>query len=224
VKLGLGSSAALTVALTSALLRHLNRAPPGREQLLDLATRAHRRFQGGTGSGLDVATAVCGGVVALVGGEVRSLTWPAGLAWLAVWSGASASTEGMLARYEAFRRRDPARFARHTAGLREIATAAVSAWERADIQPLLRSLADYDDALRALDGGAGLGIYTPEHERLARVAQQFGAVYKISGAGGGDFGVALADSAEVIDRLTAALTAERALVLPATQGAAGVTL
>ncbi len=223
-KLGLGSSAALTVALTAALLAHAGRACTARAQLFDICARAHRRFQEGAGSGIDVATAVHGGVVLLAGGEIRPLAWPAGLAWLPVWSGAGASTREMLDRYKAFRDADPARFGRQTAVLREIAVAAASAWEGQEIQALLRSLADYDDALRALDSGAGLGIYTPAHDRFARIAQRCGAVYKTSGAGGGDFGIALADSLDIIDRVAAAFAAERALTLPGSHGAGGVDL
>ena len=89
------------------------------------------------------------------------------------------------------------------AELRRLAATAVENWERGDPHALLRSLADYDDALRALDDGARIGIYTPEHERLAREAQAVNAVYKVSGAGGGDFGLAFADSPDVIAGLRA---------------------
>lgn len=207
IKLGLGSSAALTVALTAAL-------------------RAHRRFQHGAGSGLDVAAAVHGGVVQLAGagGAVRHHPWPDGLAWLAIWSGESASTPDLLRRYEAFRQAEPLRFGRHDAGMRAIAAAVARAWERQELATLLRALADYDDALRSLDAGAGLGIYTPAHERLARLAALEGAVYKVSGAGGGDFGIAFADSPLVISRIAAALAREHVLTLPGNAIAAGVTV
>ena len=118
---------------------------------------------------------------------MRPLAWPKGLHWLAVWSGSSASTSEMLARFDAFRRSDPDRFSRHVGELRALAVAALLAWERAEIRALLRAIADYDDALRALDDGCGIGIYTSAHDRLARLAQECGTVYKVSGAGGGDF-------------------------------------
>ncbi len=225
-KLGLGSSAALVASLTAALLAHAKAPVPQRESLFRVCERAHRRFQAGAGSGIDIAAAVHGGVVALIGagGEVRRLAWPAGLAWLAVWSGESASTQAMLARFEAFRRADPVRFDRQADMLRGIAETVMQAWECEAVSVLLRALADYDDALRAFDEGARLGIYTPEHERLARLAAREGAVYKISGAGGGDFGLAFADSPAVIERIGAALARENVLTLPGTAGAVGVTV
>jgi phosphomevalonate kinase len=90
------------------------------------------------------------------------------------------------------------------------------------VPAILRSVADYDDALRALDSGAGIGIYTPAHQRLAEIADAAGAVYKVSGAGGGDFGIALADSADVIARVSAACAAESILTLSGGSGAPGV--
>lgn len=225
IKLGLGSSAALTVALTAALLAHAG-GTVDRVDLFGICARAHRRFQHGAGSGLDVAAAVHGGVVQLAGagGAVRHHPWPDGLAWLAIWSGESASTPDLLRRYEAFRQAEPLRFGRHDAGMRAIAAAVARAWERQELVTLLRALADYDDALRSLDAGAGLGIYTPAHERLARLAALEGAVYKVSGAGGGDFGIAFADSPLVISRIAAALARERVLTLPGNAIAAGVTV
>jgi len=227
-KLGLGSSAAIIVALTAALLAHAGRLAPDRAALLALCADAHRRFQDGSGSGVDVAASIHGGVITLAGtmGEtrVRPLAWPPGLHWVAPWSGSSASTTAMLARFEAFGAADRARFERRVAELRELAAAAVQAWERGHVAAILQALADYDDALRALDDGAGLGIYTPAHRRLARISDAAGAVYKVSGAGGGDFGIAFADSPDIIARAAAKFAGEGVLTLTGTAAAPGVTL
>lgn len=225
-KLGLGSSAALTVALASALLASRGQGLPDGARLARLCTRAHLRFQGGAGSGIDVAAAVQGGVVMLAGagGELRPLAWPAGLAWLAVWSGASASTREMLDRFAAFRDAEPRAFDRHLAVLVLVATAATRAWERGDVAALLGALEDYEAALGALDVAAGIGIRTAAHARLAALARESGAVYKTSGAGGGDFGTAFAASPDVIARLAARYAAAGFLTLPGSHGAPGLSL
>ena len=49
-----------------------------------------------------------------------------------------------------------------------------------------------------------------------------GAVYKISGAGGGDFGIAFADSPDVIARLSKVLAEQGVRTLPGAAGAPGV--
>ena len=72
-KLGIGSSAALTVALVAALQQ-------GRDIFQD-ALQAHRRFQRGAGSGVDVAAAVTGGLIeyCMQDCRVERLDWPDGL-------------------------------------------------------------------------------------------------------------------------------------------------
>ncbi len=225
-KLGLGSSAAITVALVGALVAHAGQSALRREALFELCAAIHRGFQGGKGSGVDVAAAVYGGVIALTAertaASVRALAWPPGLHWLAAWSGEAAATMALLGRFEAFLRADPVRFERHVCELGALAATTLGAWERGDVALLLESLADYDDALRALDDGARIGIYTPAHRRLAAAAGEAGAVYKTSGAGGGDFGVAFADSPEVIARLSATLAESGVRTMPGAAGTPGL--
>lgn len=228
-KLGLGSSAAVTVALLAALRAEQDGGDrPDRNFLAALALDAHRRLQAGRGSGMDVAVAVHGGIVTLAdpgaAPAIRVLGWPAGLHAVAAWSGASAATPDLLSHFEAFARADPRRCQRGVQELRRIAVEALAAWERADVPVILRALSDYDDALRALDDGGHVGIYTVTHERLAREAQAAGAAYKISGAGGGDFGIAFADAADIVAALRARWAAKGILTLDIARGVPGVSL
>lgn len=68
-KAGFGSSAAVTALLLFALTDAVTATPPLPEQLLQPAVRAHRRFQGGRGSGYDVAASLFGGIGLFTGGE-----------------------------------------------------------------------------------------------------------------------------------------------------------
>jgi len=202
-KLGLGSSAAALVALIGALVAAL-RIPVERDSLLNVCHAAHRHFQGGRGSGIDVTTALLGGVVGMRGdpGEstsaIDSLGWPEGLLMQPVWSGRSASTRELLQRFYAYRDNDPDGFAHHLRNLTRLATLADAAWRGGKVAGILSALTGYDDALRALDYDAKIGINTSAHERLRGLAERHGAVYKTSGAGGGDFGIVLSDSADIM--------------------------
>lgn len=64
-KLGLGSSAALTVALASAMAVFVGRgaATANRRVWLERLLHLHRGFQGGQGSGVDVAASLIGGLI-----------------------------------------------------------------------------------------------------------------------------------------------------------------
>jgi len=68
-KSGLGSSAAVTAGLVYALLHAGGRRPdPGDPEVLALAIRAHRRSQGGAGSGYDVSCSIHGRMGVFHGG------------------------------------------------------------------------------------------------------------------------------------------------------------
>jgi phosphomevalonate kinase len=67
-KLGYGSSAAVAVGLTAALLALIHRERPPLDRVFQTALKAHRRFQDGRGSGYDVAASTYGGVGLFTGG------------------------------------------------------------------------------------------------------------------------------------------------------------
>jgi mevalonate kinase len=225
-KLGLGSSAAVTVAVLGALLRLAGRASLPVDEVLALACAAHRRLQGGAGSGIDVATALAGGVTGVEYPEpgatpvVVPLRWPDRLHCLAIWTGRSASTPAMLERLRAFEAASPGAAARQLGQLGAASTGALAAWRAGDTAAVLAAIAAFATALRALDDAAGIGIYGGGHAELATLAAGHGACYKPSGAGGGDYGLALSDRADVLAALRGAAEAagyrclERQLAVP----------
>ncbi len=205
-KLGLGSSAAVTVALAGALRAWWGRPVPD-DALLSLCHEAHGRLQVVAGSGVDIAAALVGGTLAVefaASGAApcpRPLAWPRGLHLVAVWSGRDAATPVLLSRLMKFRDQRPADHASHMVRLSAIATRGLAAWEAGDVPAFLSAVHTCDQGLRQLDAEAGIGICTPDHERLRGLALRHDAVYKTSGAGGGDFGLAFTGSAQVAARL-----------------------
>ncbi len=185
VKLGIGSSAALTVALIAAF----DKVTDDDINVLRAATDAHRRFQQGSGSGVDIACSIAGGLVEYrIGGEsASSLTWPNGLAYALLWSGVAASTDeklNQLARTEAGQARAEL----------VIASARVAAsWREGNPVEILQQLRDYTKALRKFDVDHRLGIFDAGHAELADAAASAGLVYKPCGAGGGDLGIVIAN-------------------------------
>jgi mevalonate kinase len=213
IKLGLGSSAAVLVALLAVLLDHAGVPQPGQAELIALGCAAHRRLQGGSGSGIDVATAVAGGVISIEaasdtqGPRTTALHWPTGLHLLAIWSGRSASTPVLLARLQDYRSRQAEACAGHMARLGGIAGQTLAAWQGADVPTVLAALERYATALQELDRDADIGIWSGGHTAMRELARAHGAVYKPSGAGGGDFGLALSASAPALAALARDFTA-----------------
>ncbi|HET7676135.1 MAG TPA: hypothetical protein VFL54_11480 [Gammaproteobacteria bacterium] len=199
-KLGLGSSAAIAVALAAALAARAGGPVPAAAELI----AAHRRLQGGRGSGVDIAAAVNGGVqiYRLAHGrpETLSAVWPPGLCWRCIWSGKSASTGEFLGRIAAWRQRAAAEYGSIMAELGDLADATAAALANADVAALLEALRAYAAALNRLGVASGVDIVSREHRTLSNIAADCGVVYKSCGAGGGDIGIALAADAEALER------------------------
>jgi phosphomevalonate kinase len=183
-KLGFGSSAALAVALTAALAGE----GTGAEGVGRMATEAHRKFQQGQGSGVDVASAVHGGVIGYFMEHARTvrLDWPPGLHFVLLWSGAPASTARALARLAAAGRRPAA------AVLADAAALVFETWSRGPADAILDSLRAYAGALRRFGVDHDLGVFDGGHRQLYEEALRQDVVYKPCGAGGGDIGIVFA--------------------------------
>lgn len=191
-KLGLGSSAALVVALLGALHAHASLAPP----TLDEAIAAHRAIQHGHGSGVDIAASLAGGLSRFEWiGDAAHITpghLPDGLRWCCVYSGRPASTRAMLGIVAGWRERDPTAFAQHARELATISSRGIDAMTANDAAAFLSSLHDYAGALARFGEAAGADIASREHRAIAAIAADCGCVYKSCGAGGGDVGVTFA--------------------------------
>ena len=195
IKLGLGSSAAVTVALSGCLQQSLEDTTT-----LELALDVHRAHQGGQGSGIDVVTSYKGGVVALrEDGQVTEVYWPDDLHIVPVWTGTAASTPVMLSRLAAFADEQPAAHSDLMSALIASASSARYACDAGDVPGLLALLDEYAVRLRELDVAARVGIWGGGHQELARLSAEAGVIYKPSGAGGGDFGLAFSSDKELLD-------------------------
>lgn len=194
-KFGLGSSAAVCTALT-ALLQHLADQTPR----FETAFRAHKTAQDGKGSGLDVAAAFHGGLVLLENADgvpqPRKLPWNPDLHYRVVWTVQPASTVQFINRFSDWRQAHP-----EHPSLRALAGAAAKLREGLSCT----AFQAYAAALLEFDSASTIGIYTPMHRELHDLAGHQGVVYKPCGAGGGDIGIVIADSAAALASYEAAL-------------------
>lgn len=214
-KLGFGSSAALAVALASALGG--GKLPPA--ELYRKAARAHREFQGGRGSGVDIATAVHGGVIAYrMDGRVEPAAWPAGLELAFLWSGRPVDTAAKLAQLAEARIRAD----RALAALVDAAGAVHAGWTHG-ADAVLRSLEAYTRALLRFSADSGLGIFNSGHDALYEEASRRGLVYKPCGAGGGDVGAVFARERAALDEFVRWAAAHGFEPLTAAADGRGVT-
>ncbi len=201
-KLGLGSSAALCVATYVALCEVFQHTASPAE-----AIAIHRQFQGGRGSGLDVAASWQGGVIRYTDGQLQPWPWPPDLYWSVVWTGVSASTVRSVVNFEHWRRHSAqGREPQTLQALKELSTTLFASSGHAS--QLLTSLRAYCAALADLDRAAELQIFTPQHLQLAKLAARSGLVYKPCGGGGGDVGIACSEDPQRLAEFNAAARAE----------------
>jgi phosphomevalonate kinase len=196
-KLGLGSSAAALCAWAAAWAAyaraHGARVPePAAARLIEV----HRAYQQGAGSGLDVATSFTGGVIRYAlddrgGPRIGSVRLPNGVGFAGVFVGSSASTPDLVSRYHAWEAAEPLAAGRLKDRLTGLAAAGCEAASVGDARAFLGTVADYGEALEALGLAMGAEIVTAEHRRIGQLGRKLGVVYKTSGAGGGDVGLAL---------------------------------
>ncbi len=227
-KLGVGSSAAAAVAFLAALAPDLDV-----DGLHALAQRAHRRFQDGKGSGIDIAASVYGGLV-----QFRRLSavdddvWgqpllvrleEASVTPLVVWSGHSQDTRSFMGAVQAAQRSGAQSSSRIEAALDRMAAGTADFIQalfahRGDA--VIAALGEGRAALADLGAAAAIDIVSAPHQVIADIAARHGGTAKPSGAGGGDVALVVVPADEAA-AASAALDGAGYAVLPLRLGASG---
>ena len=211
-KIGIGSSAAITVAFCAALKNTSDTAAIG-----SAALRAHAELQGGAGSGTDIAGSLHGGLIEyrMAGFSVTNLEWPSGLYYRIVWTGSCASTMDKLAHLDAVISK-PSRV--RLAGASE---SMADAWRKGRAVEILAEYEGYCASLYEFSVDHDLGIFDAGHNELRQSAASLDLIYKPCGAGGGDVGIVLGTDDAALERFTAVLSSNQS-ILDARLDATGV--
>jgi len=203
-KLGLGSSAAVAVACTAAVIARAGVDPAElKDEIRKAAFLAHRKAQGGSGSGADIAACALGGVLeyAIPGGADPSITrieWPAELKTAFVWTRSSAVTGELILRVDKFKNRDPSAHVKIMKRIGHASSNMIRAIKDSNIKNVLSAVTEQHAAFRDLGIMAGAEIVTQDIEDITAMACDSGGSAKQSGAGGGDMAVAFFDSTDAL--------------------------
>jgi phosphomevalonate kinase len=215
-KYGLGSSAAVVVAVISSVLHLFGRTEPMQDLTFRLSAIAHYSAQG-SGSGADVAASTYGGWLRYVSfdsmwlsGRLESglpLTklveesWPnlradgihppAKVQLCVGWTGEPAATAPLVKKVRAMRDRYRVLYDSFLALSAEAVAKLVASFETDDASLAIEAFELNRVALSGLGEQVGVPIETPQLFELHRLASELGGAGKPSGAGGGDCGIAL---------------------------------
>ncbi len=188
---GLGSSAAVTAAVTAALLAYASGEAPGKTELFDLALAIVHEVQGGRGSGTDLAASIHGGLIGYTV-QPRQVTPLAGLPPISLYyAGYKTPTPEVLTRVEARSRTQPAIYTELYRLMHQTTLAAEQAIEAQQWPALGQLMNIYQGLLDAL--GVCDRTIADMVQRLRQSERIYGA--KISGSGLGDCVVALGQDA-----------------------------
>ncbi|RYG74164.1 phosphomevalonate kinase [Lentibacillus lipolyticus] len=225
-KYGLGSSAAVvTSAVFAILARFLPKRPP-ETLVFKLAAVSHVITQG-SGSGADIAASSYGGWLEYVSFQAEWLTeaykssnyitelvhsdWPYFAAqrvqlpediYMCIgWTGSPASTSELIEKISMFKATSPDLYNGFLTGSRQAVTSFLQGLETGDTTSVLKGIRQNRRILADLGRNAGAPLETPLLKTLCDLAETFGGAGKLSGAGGGDCGIAFMPSKEKAKQL-----------------------
>lgn len=214
-KYGLGSSAAVVTAIITAVLEKFLRYPPAKSLIFKLAAIAHVRTQG-SGSGADIAASTYGGVLYYKSFQanwllrqlrrqprilpviqqkwrylhISQVAFPEDVTLCIGWTGKPASTKNLVSEIANLRKEQPAVYNRFLQESKQAVQTIMRGMEEGDVPLFLRGIKQNRRSLRFLGERANVPIETEALARLSEIAEAYDGAGKLSGAGGGDCGIA----------------------------------
>jgi phosphomevalonate kinase len=226
-KYGLGSSAAIVVAIISSILSYHGefKNDLDLEKIFKLSAIAHLKTQG-NGSGTDIAASVYGGwlqystysskwlikeirreenIINLIKMSwpnlyIGRLTPPKELRLAVGWTQESVGTAPMVEKIESFQDKNIECYQEFLKESFDSVTGLIGAFETGDVKKAIESLYKNRKALLSLGEQAGVKIETKKIKVLCTIADRFGRG-KSSGAGGGDCGIAFIEGDDELHKL-----------------------
>lgn len=218
-KIGFGSSAAVTVATIGAFfaLEGLDIEDLAvRLKIFKLAALAHYHAQSELGSGFDIAASTFGSLLKYTSfdpdwvlcelehstlKEIVERRWPGlecspvfvphDFQLLVGWSGSSANTRSLIRKFRLWQAEARQMAAHIIWEIQQQVLRACHALENGERQEFLNCLNLNAELLSKLTRESGVEIETHSLRQLGRMAREEGAAGKLSGAGGGDCGIAV---------------------------------
>ena len=228
-KLGLGSSAAVTVAAAALALGAVTGAAT-RSEVMSIAYAAHAAAQAQVGSGADIASAVHGGTIVFSRSpdvSVTKRTWPHSVRIIPFFTGASASTTALVGRVSAARTANPVAVNAALAAIADASRAACKAIAApADLAQtaLIAAVSLAGAAIDRLALATGVDLVPPCVSAARAQMVRFGGAAKTTGAGGGDIGIAVIPATADVTEVRQALIQAGCQVLQLSVDETGVDL
>lgn len=214
-KYGLGSSAAVVTSVVTAVLEKFLQYRPARSLIFKLAAIAHVRTQG-SGSGADIAASTYGGVLHYKSFQANWLTYelrkskeiipviqkkwrylhikqihfPKNVRVCIGWTGKPASTKSLVSEIAKLKRSDWPSYKQFLQDSRRAVNVILKGIASTNRSLFFKGIKQNRQALAKLGQLANVPIETDKLAHLSNIAEQLDGAGKLSGAGGGDCGLA----------------------------------
>jgi len=225
-KYGLGSSAAVVTGVVTALLTKYLHEEPSKDLIFKLSAIAHVKVQG-SGSGADIAASTYGGMLEYKSFQanwllneikqtnkvtqiikkswkylhIKKLNFPKDWHMLVGWTGSPASTAKLVPQVLAYKDKNEENFTNFLGKSAKAVIAILSGIETKNIDRFYLGIKQNRQALAEIGQLADVPIETPLLYELQKIAEEEGGAGKLSGAGGGDCGIAFTDQQERIKKI-----------------------
>ena len=196
-KIGIGSSSAVSVAITKALNRLFDLRLTS-QAIINHAREIHNRAQDSRGSGFDIITSFLEGrsfACRFVDGtyDYQQITLPESIKIFVVINDEYVQTSGMIDRYNNAKSEHLDYFSKHAPKMKEELERLYASILKKDSKSILRNLTEYNELLVDMDNVFNLGIFNNHHE-LIKLSKDENVFYKPSGSGGGDIGLLISNN------------------------------
>lgn len=215
LKYGLGSSAAVVTSLIAAILTKCLPQPPKKELIFKLAAISHVKTQG-NGSGADIAASTYGGVLNYASFQaewllealqsersmarlaekdwphlaIRQVAFPRDVQVCIGWTGTPASTGSLVGQIKSLKHSNPDKYHSFLKRSEQAVAFILNGMKSDDASLFYDGISQNRSALAQLGKDANVEIETEKLHRLSVAADRYGGAGKLSGAGGGDCGIA----------------------------------
>lgn len=224
-KLGFGSSAAVTVSVVAALFAFHGRNIALRKEkdiIFKLATIAHFKAQGKVGSGFDIAASTYGGLIiykrfdpAFIEKKslkelvtepwpdlyIEEIDFPEDLKILVGWTKSSASTKEMINQMSLFKKEKADLYNEIINDINYTTRELISEIKKCNEEKIIKHVKENELLLRKLTKHSSVNIETKELRAMSEAADEAGGAGKLSGAGGGDCGIAICFDAKTAKKI-----------------------
>lgn len=226
IKYGLGSSAAVVTSAVAAILKLFSEEDATDENIFKLAAVAHVITQG-NGSGADVAASTYGGLLKYTSFQadwllevynntnsildlldrdwryfsVARIPIPEDIYFCVGWTGSPASTGSLVSQILQLKDDAPKKYEQFLSESETAVSTFLRGMNEGNNVMLFDGIKQNRRALDVVGKAANVAIETPMLKTLADLADEFGGAGKLSGAGGGDCGIAFMPSKEKAEAL-----------------------